>query len=499
MQLDRISARIAPRTAWQAMDLGTHLYRAWWRPLTLAWLGFSLPVLLLALWLTLQDHAGWGLLLLWWLKPVFERPLLEYCAQALFGEAPDQRRLWRQFPRYGLRGLLPWLLWRRIYLTRSFAVPIAHLEQQTGAAWRARCQVLNSGASNRATLLTLLLVHVEMVVSYALTVLLLMLVPGQYLLSEVDWSLSGQDHLVVALLAWYATLTILEPLYVCCGFALYLNKRTWLEGWDLELGMRRLGERRRRTLPALALAGLLALGLASPPPVSANPARDEAIEVLAGEAFSPFEIEQRWQWRDQSPAAETPDEDPSLTWLGRLLRWLFDRDPVSTDSSSLPSLADLFRVLLWALFVSLVLWLLWHYRHWLKRLPGRPATLPATIRIGGVDIDAASLPPDPLSAIRAALEQQQLREALSLLYRCTLVRLAAREDFRLPPGATEQEALQHCRRHHPDRATVDLLARITPLWIRTAWGHRAPDPDQIDALIEDWQQLTVASAAGEVT
>ena len=41
MLLDNINARIAPRTPWQAMDMGAHLYRAWWKPLTLIWLSFS--------------------------------------------------------------------------------------------------------------------------------------------------------------------------------------------------------------------------------------------------------------------------------------------------------------------------------------------------------------------------------------------------------------------------------------------------------------------------
>jgi len=97
MRLDQISARIAPRTPWQAMDMGTHLYRAWWKPLTLAWLSFSMPVLLLALWLTLSGHSGFGALLLWWLKPVLERPLLEYCARTLFNEPVTLPMLWREF------------------------------------------------------------------------------------------------------------------------------------------------------------------------------------------------------------------------------------------------------------------------------------------------------------------------------------------------------------------------------------------------------------------
>ena len=33
------------------------------------------------------------------------------------------------------------------------------------------------------------------------------------------------------------------------GFALYLNRRTLLEGWDIEVALRRIAERTRRALP----------------------------------------------------------------------------------------------------------------------------------------------------------------------------------------------------------------------------------------------------------
>jgi hypothetical protein len=45
-------------------------------------------------------------------------------------------------------------------------------------------------------------------------------------------------------LAFYAAaIAIVEPFYVAAGFALYLNRRTLLEGWDLELAFRRLAAR----------------------------------------------------------------------------------------------------------------------------------------------------------------------------------------------------------------------------------------------------------------
>ena len=45
------------------------------------------------------------------------------------------------------------------------------------------------------------------------------------------------------LLAWYIAMSIVEPFHVAAGFSLYLNRRTELEAWDLELAFRRLRER----------------------------------------------------------------------------------------------------------------------------------------------------------------------------------------------------------------------------------------------------------------
>ena len=41
MDLNRIDARLAPRTTWQAADFGTRLYRRWWRQTSLVWLVFT--------------------------------------------------------------------------------------------------------------------------------------------------------------------------------------------------------------------------------------------------------------------------------------------------------------------------------------------------------------------------------------------------------------------------------------------------------------------------
>jgi hypothetical protein len=44
-------------------------------------------------------------------------------------------------------------------------------------------------------------------------------------------------------LLYLLVISIVEPFYVAAGFSLYLNRRTELEGWDIELGFRTLAAR----------------------------------------------------------------------------------------------------------------------------------------------------------------------------------------------------------------------------------------------------------------
>jgi peptidoglycan/LPS O-acetylase OafA/YrhL len=58
---------------------------------------------------------------------------------------------------------------------------------------------------------------------------------------------------------------LIGPFYVGAGFGLYLNRRTQMEAWDVEIALRRLRERLLPAASTLALLLCLALPLASAP------------------------------------------------------------------------------------------------------------------------------------------------------------------------------------------------------------------------------------------
>ena len=494
MKLENISARIAPRNAWQAIDLGTHLFRHWWRPLLQVWLAFSLPLLMLALLVSHTGHTLLAWLLLWWFKPLLERPLLEFSARALFDERPSLSVLLRQFHRYALPGILSWLTWRRIYWNRSALVPIRQLEQLHGPALIRREQLLDNATPSRAMWLTVLMVHIEQLASYALIVALMMLLPSQHELDSVAWYFEAEQYPHLSLISWYLVLCITQPLYVTCGFALYLNQRTWLEGWDLEIGLRQIGQQRqtRNLLGIALLALLLPLSLASSDAYaasdiaateSAQAARDDAIAVIASPEFTAIDSEGRWRLKH-----DADDNTSDSRWLRWIIEWLLDR-PDPNDAADGVRFADLIRALLWSLVIALLVWLIWHYRHWLSqlRLP-EPAARARPTHIQGLDIRRSSLPESISDNARQMLAQAEYRALLSLLLRGTLSRLLDQQPITLSAGATEQECLAILTHTHDDSVGTELLAVIVGHWLAVAWRHHSPDPAILATLLTQWTQ-----------
>ena len=90
MQIEKLAVAVRPRRPWEAVDLGFHMVRAWWKPLFGTWLALVLPVAVI-LNVVLSDHLWAAGLLLWWCKPLFERALLFIVSRGVFGVTPTIR------------------------------------------------------------------------------------------------------------------------------------------------------------------------------------------------------------------------------------------------------------------------------------------------------------------------------------------------------------------------------------------------------------------------
>lgn len=539
MQLNETTLVIRPRNPWEAIDLGVLLAARHWRLLLSTWAIATVP-LFAVLTLLLWEHPSIVVALIWWLKPAFERLALHILAQSLFGSAPSVRQALRQWLRLLRPQLLASLTWRRFSLSRSFTLPVLQLEGLGGQQRLRRLAVLRRHNGGAARWLTLVGIHLELVLGLGAVGLLYLLTPHafnsfadpQLLLVaqavEAPWLIHLRNvFYVLILLIW-------EPIYVACGFTLYLNRRTVLEAWDIELQFRRLRQRlssaASRTLAllaCLAILGALAtptqsawaepvplmtvppsmlpspataptplrpVPLAPPAPLapantvagpqsprllhqalSSQVARQSAQAIVQAPPFRNMQTVNRWRWKqaDQSEPSEPTTVRPHLPAWPQLL-------------------AKTVEILLWGLLLALAILLVWRRREWLATLVSRlqpkrqqrPTASPLLQRTLAAD----SVQPLDIAATAEQLWPSQPREALSLLYRGLLSRLQTDHHLLLRGADTENQVLaQIARLQQP--ALEDFSRRLTGHWQALAYGHRPVSLDQQQQLLADWRAL----------
>lgn len=509
---------LRPRSAWEAIDLGILLARRQARLLAISWALLTLPVFGL-LSLVFWQHPTLSLLLFWWFKPLYERLPLFILSHALFADTPSLRRSMTALPGLLRRQWLASVTWRRFSLTRSFELPVLQLEALSGSARQQRLLVLKQRDASAARWLTIVGVHLESGLWLGALALIYMMTPAQ-LLADWNWQELMQaegdwlwfEHLTN--LAYVLVLVIWEPIYVACGFSLYLNRRTVLEAWDIELSFRRLVERLRPALPALLLGIGLLLVLpsekahaapgtvpnhAQQTPAEPSPSHERLLnqpltsqaasariaEVLDQPPFRHRETITRWRFGDEQPTREPG-------WLTRLLSNLLQN---SRLQQSLERLATGVEIALWAALFGLITLTLWRYRAWLSLYVGRRPSLATQPRQGGpsmvfgLDTQPESLPQDVASEAERLWDEQP-GEALRLLYRAFLSRLREEHRLGLKAAHTEGDVLVLLR-HEGQPELIRYAESLTHHWLNLAYGQRLPPSAARRELCDRWREVFV--------
>jgi hypothetical protein len=458
-----IAITLRRRTPWEAMDLGFTMLRRWGRPVYAAHALIFFPLAAAAL------AAGWALdmlwlalLALWWLEPLYDRVVLHVLSRAVFGEIASTAFLKR--PSEYTKGLFWALSFDRFDLARSFNLPVRQLEGQRAREARARKSLLGRRTRSYAVWLTVVWVHFEWVLLWSAAGIASLLLPAQAerargdedamfgSLLELMQIVSLEDALVFA-----GVIFLLEPFYVAAGFALYLNRRTLLEGWDIEVALRRIAE--RHAAPLLLVFCVLALPLAAH--AQEKDPKREIAEVLKAKEFGYYKDVKRWQSRDKP---EPREGGWDLSWLAGLGR----------------ALALAGQVLLWIAAGALLAYALWWASRMLARWrapPPEPYRPPAALF--GMDLAPEKLPADVGAAAAALAREGRLREALGLLYRGALSELVHRRGLRLLASHTEGEVVALAR--------LAYFAALVDAWQQCAYARRMPPAAEVERLAGDYR------------
>lgn len=553
MKLDALTVELRPRSSWEAMELGTALVRRHARAIWVPWLivtGTVFALLNLAAWAIGQIWIA--LVLMWWLRPVFDRIPVYVLSRAVFGSVPGVAETLRAQLHWGWRPMLGHLTWRRFSPMRATMLPVDLLEGANPALIAARRRVIGGGLGGPAMLLTLVCLHFLVALQLSLILGVLLFVPNEHVPDAMrsTWQMLEKDtpdwlQLLLHAADWLAV-AFLEPFYVGAGFGLYLNRRTQLEAWDLEIVFRRLRRRLERALGGAA-AVLLAFVLLAPgtgvaqdggvpaaktgeapqkdadgvapkapdkhetgkphAPAGkgkdAGTAKDDAVEkdqadepahlptrtlpeIFGEEAVDPTAFE-----KAAAEAYRDPDLRPKRevgSWKQRNPKEEKPEEPTEGDPAFLRAISNAIGFLvenaLWLLVGALVLALILTARKWLPWLRGI-AAVPEPEPTPTVSLsleEAEPLPPDIARVVRELWAAGQPRRALALLYRASVEAMVARVGAHPPPGATEADCLRLSRRL-PEAEDRSAFQDAVRVWQYAAYAHTLPEAADFDGLV----------------
>jgi len=467
VQPANIAITLRRRSPWEAMDLGFTMLRRWWKPVFAAHAAVFIPLnaaVILACW-----AAGmlWlAPIIVWWLQPLYDRVVLHVLSRAVFGEVVGVRAAlgaWREWLGSGLTSALFWrVLWWD--LARSFHLPVHQLEGQRGGAARARKSLLGRRVRSYGVWLTIVWLHFEGLILMSVGGAAALLLPAQAdRVPGDDGSFLGGMAEMFRLTTWddaviySAVIFALEPLYVAAGFALYLNRRTLLEGWDVEVALRRIAEKHAVVLLAIALAVPFFVHAQDKQP------KKEIAEVLKAKVFGYEREVERWLPKKKD---EKKKDDKADTSGWEALGY---------------ALAKAAEVLMWIGAAALVAYALWWAARLLPRggaAPPEPYRPPAALF--GMDLAPETLPPDVAAAAAALAREGRLREALSLLYRGALSELVHKRGVRLLASHTEGDVLHLS-------GNPDFLRTLVDAWRACAYAQRIPPAADVERLASDYR------------
>ncbi len=495
MNLEHVSAELRPRVNWAAADLGARLVQRDAGIIYRVWLTLALGLFLLV---TLISHAlglGWlGSILYWWFEPVLDGPVLHLISQRLFGAKISAREALRQAPRLAWRNRLFWLTPYRLHPARSIAMPVTQLEGLTGRKRRERARVINRQILNHGIGLTVVFQNVTLALSAGLIALCYVMIPQNYqdslgqglILVFVETATPLAQTVTLAL--YVITQAILQPWFIGCGFGLYVNRRTALEAWDIEIEFRRMVSRRKTKVVAPVLLLLIACS-------SMLTLSDTARAEEPAESHEAAPILGYWDKKEVALRMETVESDESLRLFKDVERWRYrnasEPQEVQEQRSGNSSLSLLFALLaesgLWIVAALLLLLVGLNIKRLFKALPKRRESAPKSVRlkIDGLDEPLDRLPDNLIEEANHAWRQGDQRLALSLLYRGSLYRSVVNLGVKLPASATEADIVR-AGKAQLDQRISDYLARLINAWQRVAWGHSKVAEDEYAILRDDW-------------
>lgn len=513
MKIEALAIETHPRNSWKSFDLGCKMAMQWWAPLYGFMLCSTLPFFIVCTLLSPE----YGVYFLWLLKPWFEKGLLYIYSRQVFGQQVSAVEALKAWPSQIKVYWLASITWQRFSPSRGFDLPVAQLEGLKGEKRAVRLRLLHQTSDDNSYWWLLICLHWELFITAGLLLLLNMLMPLGFEWDIADAFYSESNLILIAYnVCWYLALVMVAPLFIGGGFAAYLNRRILLEGWDIELGLKKIRNRwsaKQTSLLVVLVAGLMVYTGDTPVAYAQTTELEQAAQELATDSEEPQLSEEALikhtaiKENLQEILAASPFHNKEMVrdWRWTGWKWESSESEEPPDFSSwmgiFAVIAKFAEVILWVLFIALLVWLLWLSRHQLAKL----LNIKVSLKNETPDLPAFSrhekqqgLPSDIPAELNALLEKQAYRQALSLLLVSSLTYLYQKHDLTLTKSMTELECLAEIK-HKVQGESSDFMATLIQLWIDLAWAHVWPTAEKMHELCSQWQHVFLSAESGEAS
>ncbi len=507
MKLEQLTLEIRPRNPWEVMDLAVRLVMSHKALLVTTWMVIIFPILVIINLVLLKEHPLLAFVLIWFLKPLYDRLLLFVLSRVIFSEKTTLQDVLNAVPRLFNTSLFSSLTFYRFDVRRAFVLPVRQLEGLTGQSQKERIHVLQKSDNKEGTFFRLCF-HLEVLLSYGFIALLLIMLPKDIAIQGAESIFFNEEPTLlfnsILMCGYIISLILVETIYVAGGFILYLNRRIILEGWDIEQVFLQLAQRQKDIKIQCHSFVVLCVGVLcfllsttfsmdihamqqnnitdyqtiipaiNPVKLAPNASKQVITSVMDDPIFNTVKEVQILEYiRDK----KQPNSDRNVEWLRNFIKWM------------VKILAVILKIVLWVLvFIAIIL--LIKYRH--RLFVGFGSTIDSKKTkpdiLFGLDVRKESLPNNIIEQVLKLYHAQKYRDAMALLYRATLSKLVQEYHFDLKKGATEGDCLNLVVKELPipTQEERDYFTELTKTWQLTAYAHQTLSEKKIKCLCRDW-------------